>query len=114
MDHPARRGRSLPMPMPRHSRAAAGLCLVLGIAVLALAGTRLADGLAERSLDERLAAAPASPALWLEKAERDADPKALRLSVLTGPREPALEPRQRALADRLGPRVDPDTRALLK
>ena len=104
------------MPMSRRSRAEAVLCLVLGLAASGLAAARLADDLGgtEQSLEARLAAAPASPSLWLEKAERDADPKALRLSILTGPREPALEPRQRALADQLGPRLDADTRALLK
>jgi hypothetical protein len=108
---------------PRPPEAAAGsrrieaaLCLALGIAVLGLAGARLADhiGDAGRSLDERLATAPASAALWLRKAEQEEDPKALRLSILAGPREPALAPRQRALADRLGARLDTDTRELLK
>jgi hypothetical protein len=103
-------------PAARRPRAEAALCLILGVAALAFAGTQLVDrvGDAERSLDERLAAAPASPTLWLQKAEQETDPKALRLSLLTGPREPALEPRQRALADRLGASLDNDTRELLK
>jgi hypothetical protein len=98
----------------RHAEAA--LCLALGIAALGLAGARLASrvGDAGRSLDERLAAAPANAALWLQKAEQEEDPKALRLSILAAPREPALAPRQRALADRLGARLDADTRALLR
>jgi hypothetical protein len=99
----------------RRPRAEAALCLALGITALVLAGGRLAGGGgAEKSVDERLAAAPANPALWLQKAEREEDPRALRLSLLAGPREPALGPRQRTLAERLGPRVDADTSALLK
>ena len=47
-------------------------------------------------------------------AERDESGKALRLSILTGPREPDLAARQAALAKRLGPRLDDETRALLK
>jgi hypothetical protein len=100
-------------PAASHPRAEAALSLALGVATLLLAGTLLADRGAD-DLDQRLAAAPANPALWLEKAEREDDPKALRLSLLTGPRDPALEPRQRALAERLGARLDDDTRALLR
>jgi hypothetical protein len=89
--------------------------LVLGLAVLALAGSALDDALGgERSLAARLAAAPASPALWLERAEAERDPRALRMSLLTGPREEQLRPRRRALAAALGPALDADTRALLR
>ena len=106
----------LPEAAAGSRRVEAALCLALGAAVLGLAGARLVDhiGSAGRSLDERLAAAPASAALWLRKAEQEEDPKALRLSILAGPREPALAPRQRALADRLGVRLDADTRELLR
>jgi hypothetical protein len=94
-------------------RAEALLCVALGLATLALAGALLA-GEAAPSLEQRLAAAPANPALWLEKAERDDDPAALRLSLLTGPHDPVLEPRQRALAARLGALLDDETRARLR
>lgn len=90
------------------------LCLALGALALAAASVLLARGGGGRSIDERLAAAPANPALWLEKAEREDDPRALRLSLLAGAREPGLEARRRALAERLGARLDAETRALLK
>lgn len=90
------------------------LCLALGILALAAASVLLAGRGEERSIDERLAAAPANPALWLEKAERENDPRALRLSLLAGARDPQLDARRRALAERLGERLDAETRALLK
>jgi hypothetical protein len=95
------------------TRAEATLAIALGVGLLALSLPLLA-GEAAPSLDARLAAAPADPALWLEKAEREGDPRALRLSILTGPHDPVLEPRRRALAERLGPLLDDDMRALLR
>jgi hypothetical protein len=102
---------------PRQSRSpGSAFAIVLGVALLVLAGTRIATALGESepTLEARLAAAPANASLWLELAERDENGKALRLSILTGPREPDFAPRQAALAERLGPRLDDDTRALLK
>jgi hypothetical protein len=90
------------------------LSLALGTLALAAAFLVLARGGGERSIDERLAAAPANPELWLDKAEREDDPRALHLSLLAGAREPQLEARRRALAERLGERLDAETRALLK
>ena len=103
-------------PSRQSRRAESAFSIVLGLALLAISGMSIATALGgpKPTLEERLASSPANPSLWLELAERDENGKALRLSILTGPREPDLAPRQAALAEKLGSRLDDDTRALLK
>jgi hypothetical protein len=98
MDNPAR--RDVGAAMREAARLDVFFPLVLGLATLALAVSFLAEN-DNRSLRQRLAAAPADPALWLALAEAEKDPAALRMSILTGPREPALIARQKSLADEL-------------
>jgi hypothetical protein len=85
---------------------------LLGAALIGFGGLTLAWPKANPPLRERLAARPADPAGWLQLAQDEGSLKALRLSILTGPREgPLLVPRADFLLARWA-ELAPDDRRL--